>query len=131
MAKPLKHHDEWSDVESLIRAAGNYVRPSEELRPRVLESARAEARERLAQRRIWQVALAIALSGALLAAVASRGSSPASFPAGILTAQAALRPADAREGALHSAEGGAAGWSIVEAYVELRRRQAALLGLDR
>jgi hypothetical protein len=92
----------------------------------VLESARAESRERLAQRRIWQVALAIALSGALLAAVTSRGSAPA----GMLTAQAALRPADAREG-VHSAEGGAAGWSIVEAYMELRRRQAALLSLNR
>jgi ferric-dicitrate binding protein FerR (iron transport regulator) len=121
MAKSFHHGNEWSEVESLIRSAGNYVRPSEELRPRVLEAARSDSGERKARRHLWLLAIAVGLLGTLVAVVSSR--SPASFSHGMLSATATstdVRPA----------EGGAAGWSIVDAYTELRRRQAALLCLD-
>ena len=61
MNGPLEQDAQWDDVEALVRAAGQYVRPSEELRPRLLETARAESRERQAQWRFWQLALAVAL----------------------------------------------------------------------
>lgn len=123
MAKAFHHGNDWSDVESLIRSAGSYVRPSEELRPRVLEAARADSGERKAQRHLWLLAVAVGLLGALVAVISSRSPVQATFSHGMLTATAAST--DARP-----AEGGAAGWSIVDAYTELRRRQAALLSLD-
>ena len=68
MTKPLDIREEPDDVEALIRGAGQYVRPSEDLRPRVLESARAQSHARLTERRIWQASLAIALLGAIVTA---------------------------------------------------------------
>jgi hypothetical protein len=117
---------EWDDVEDLVRQAGGYVRPSEEMRPRVIEAARAESRERQAQRRIWQAALALAAWGAISIATAGRFSTNSSFSAGMLHAQAELRQADA-----HSAEIGAAGWGMVDSFTNLRRRQAELLRMTR
>jgi len=120
MTEPLEQAAPWDDVEALVRAAGSYVRPSDELRPRVLESARAESHERRAQRRIWQAALAVALLGAMVAAAASRSDVPPSVSAGMLQTRAAVQ----------TAEGGAAGWSIVDSFTDLRRRQADLLRLN-
>jgi hypothetical protein len=117
----LRDQNDEPDVLALVRAAGGYVRPSEELRPKLLESARAESRERTARHRIWQAGLAIALLGALLLATAGRWNVPASYSDGMLRPQAGLRPSEARP-----AEGGPAGWSIVDAFIDLRRRQAVL-----
>ena len=121
MTEPLDYSSEWNDVEALMRAAGGYVRPSEELRPRVLETARTEFRERLAQRRIWQVALVVAILGAISIAVGDPRYAGVPFSASVLEVQPDVR----------QAEGGAAGWSTVEAFTDLRRRQAALLSLTR
>jgi hypothetical protein len=121
MTEPLDHGAEWDDVEALVRAAGGYVRPSEELRPRVLEAARAESSERWAQRRILQVALVVALWGGISTATGGRWEVTAPFSAGLLQVHAELRPA----------EGRAADWSMVESFTDLRRRQAALLSLTR
>jgi ferric-dicitrate binding protein FerR (iron transport regulator) len=120
MVEPLYHHAPWEDAETLVRAAGGYVRPSDELRPRVLEAARVESRERQAQRRIWQAALAITLLIGILAAAGSRFDLPAPFSASMLQAQANVR----------AAEGDGAGWSMVDSFTDLRRRQAALLNLS-
>lgn len=117
---------EWDDVEDLVRQAGGYVRPSDELRPRVIEAARAESSERRAQRRIWQAALALAVWGIISTATAGPLSTDSPFSAGMLHAQAELRQAD-----MHQAEIGAAGWGMVESFTDLRRRQADLLRLTR
>src|SRR5215217_1007222 len=50
-----------SEVEAIVRSAGNYVHASKDLRPRVLETARLTNGERRARRCIRQVALAAAL----------------------------------------------------------------------
>jgi hypothetical protein len=121
MNEPIHHRDDRSDVESLIRAAGSYVRPSEELRPRVLEASRVELGERKAQRRIWQVAIAICLLGTMYAVAGDRTPVPPAFSHGMLQVGPEVRTAD----------GGGAGWRIVEAFTDLRRRQAALLSLNR
>ena len=120
MIEPLEHDAEWSDMEALVREAGGYVRPSEELRPRVLETARAEAGEHQAQRRIWQAALAIALLGLLSSAASTRWDIASPLPGVLLQAPAERQQA-----------GGDAGWSMVESFTDLRRRQAALLSLTR
>ncbi len=117
MTEAREHDAEWDEVEALVRAAGGYVRPSEDLRPRLLETARAESRERQAQWRIWQLALAIALLGAVATIFGTRSDAAASFSQGALQVQAEVRPAEA----------GAAGWRIVDSFTDLRRRQAALL----
>lgn len=119
MIEPFEHDADWSDMEALVREAGGYVRPSEELRPRVLETARAEAGEHQARRRIWQVALAIALLGLLSSAATTRWDLASPLP-GVLHLQPAGQQA-----------GGDAGWSMVESFTDLRRRQAALLSLTR
>jgi len=121
MNEPIHQRDERSDVESLIRAAGSYVRPSEELRPRVLEATRAESGERRARRRIWHVAIAIGLLGTMFAVAGNRMPVPPTLSHGMLQAGSEVRPAD----------GGGASWSIVEAFTDLRRRQAVLLSLNR
>ena len=121
MIEPLEKGPEWDDVEALVRAAGGYVRPSEELRPRVLETARAEASEQQALRRIWQLALAITLFGALSIAAGTCGDVASSSSPGMLQMQAAVQQVGGEN----------AGWSMVESFTELRRRQAALLRLTR
>ena len=121
MNEPIHDREDWSDVELLIRAAGSYVRASEELRPRVLDAARVESGERKAQGRIWHVAIAIGLLGTMVVVAGDRVPVTPTFSHGLLRANPELRPAD----------GGTAGWSIVEAFTDLRRRQAALLSLNR
>jgi hypothetical protein len=113
---------EWlADMESLVRAAGDYVRPSDDLRPRVLEKARVVRKERQAQR--WTLHLAAcALVGGLLAvalqsppAVATRETAAAAIGYRLLwTTQPPIGASDAS-------------WSMVDSYTELRRRQAELL----
>lgn len=53
--------DHEQDIEALIRAAGDYVQPSDDLRPRVLEEARITRAERRAQGWIWHGVLAVVL----------------------------------------------------------------------
>lgn len=110
--------DDWRSIEALVRAAGNYVRPSEELRPRVLEAARRESIERSVRRRICHAALALGLL--LGAAIGMGGEELPAFSAGAL-----------RQVELNSTESGAIGWSMVESFTDLRRRQANLLRFQR
>ena len=119
MIEPLESGAEFEDVEALVRAAGNYVRPSEELRPRVLESARMEASERKALRRIWQAALALMLFASFSTTISGPWTGGSSFSADLLQVQAEVRAAGTD----------AAGWSLVDSFTDLRRRQAALLRL--
>ena len=138
MSEPLDRHegsvwpqadwpqDDWRAVEMLVRAAGAYVRPSEELRPRVLEAARAESIQRSVRRRILQATLAL---GLLLGVASGMGGGElAAFSAGTLR-RAEAKSADS--GAYSSAEGSVVGWGMVESFTELRRRQADLLRFAR
>ena len=124
MAEPLDCCEQSDDVESLVRAAGNYLRPSDDLRPRVLESARAESNERWAQRQIWQVALVVALLGVCSTSVRSR-LEVAAPPSGIaLGTGAMVRRAEAGNDGWNNV-----GWNTVESFTDLRRRHAAMLRL--
>ncbi len=92
-------------IESMVASARNYVRPSENLRPRILETARAQQSHRLGTRRMFQLAALIVL-GVLLTIPAqehldSWRRSALSPSAGELEMQAqkyAEQPASARTG---------------------------------
>ncbi len=113
---------EWlGDVESLVRSAGNYVRPSEDLRPRVLETARVARKERQAQRWTLHMAACALLCGVLAAAlqtpsaVATRETAAAAIGYRLLwNSQPTIGTSDAS-------------WNMVDSFTELRRRQAELL----
>lgn len=109
------------DLESLVRSAGDYVRPSEDLRPRVLENARVVRKERQAQRWTLHMAACALLCGALAAAlqtaspVATRETASAAIGYRLLwNTQPPIGASDAS-------------WNMVDSFTELRRRQAELL----
>lgn len=117
------HSDEPLDeIESLILAAGNFVRPSDDLRPQVLEVARTERQERRMQRNLARMAAVVFL----MITVISAYRQPANAAGGqvfspkmeavSLDAETSARPNDPS-------------WETVESFTDLRRRQAALLRL--
>jgi hypothetical protein len=110
------------ELEALIRAAGNYVRPSDDLRPLVLEEARLARSERRAQDRIWQFVLAVMFVAIALSSW--RGYSPSG-----LDAASALESAAPASAASSSPPHDNPTWHAVDSFSALRRRQASLLQL--
>jgi hypothetical protein len=108
------------DLEGLIRLAGDYVQASDDLRPRVLEAAKAASRERRARRRIMQIA-AVILVAIMPAATYFGGSLQPS------AAQASLWPLQNEPAA--GGKTGDACWEVVDSFTELRRYQARVLRL--
>jgi hypothetical protein len=110
------------DIELLVRDAGRYVRPSADLRPRTLESARTACHERWAQRRLWQLALMVAIIATLSQSLDDRRDL-AAFRQGRLSAAGLY----GSSGQLAPSQD--AGWTMVDSFTDLRRRQAELLRL--
>lgn len=112
-----------ADVEELIRGAGNYVQVSKDLRPRVLEAARLKSGERQAR----SVVRKAALVAALLTWSVTTSIRSLDIPENLreLTIVAAgTYPASAS----HASGGNNdVGWSLVDAFTELRCRQADVL----
>src|SRR5262245_14578196 len=106
------------DLESLLISASEYVRPSDDLRPRVLEAGRLGRRQRRSQQRFWRAAFVVVLLGMLTTSVRDR-------------AQAAAERAMGQAGYLMSEPQTVGrpnpGWEMVESFTELRRRQAEML----
>ena len=123
MTEPLNCQP-FDEIEALIRTAKDYVRPSDDLRPRVLETARRQRREQRIQRQFWQIAALIFFCGMLThsirqmpeAAVAPAHETGVDAGA-ILTSAATASPS-------HDPS-----WEMVESFTQLRRRQAQLLRL--
>jgi hypothetical protein len=124
MSDRRQPRESFGDLESLVRAAGAYVQPSRDLRPRVLEAARLESGELKARRHIGRLALCAALFAMLTISGAERPDSPGMFHQWTLIAAEAH--VDSATGARARGDNG---WSLVEAYTELRRRQAEVLRL--
>lgn len=106
-------------LESLIAAAGGYVHPSDDLRPRVLEAARERSRRRRGQRRL--LAIAGGISGVLILMTSAWLGFGSVGPS--LTPVAAT---DLHHQALVVATrtGVDPAWGLYEAVVELRHDQA-------
>ncbi len=107
----------WEEVEAMVRAAGQYVAASDDLRPRVLETARTECGEQRAQRIIRQAAIAVVLT-AMLTLSGDRG---------LDSVGASRQLADSQSIFSRAASSGDAGWGMVDAFRELRHEQAKAL----
>ncbi len=119
-------------LESLIRAAGDYVHPTGDLRPRTLEAARLRCRQ---QRRASGMAFAAILLVLMLPSGMQR---PAHFNrinpfsetanVGSLRWQAGQWQADrSKVTSAGQVTDGNVNWALVEGFTQLRRHQAELL----
>ena len=113
----------FEQIEAAIRAAGDYIRPSEDLRPRTLEAAREDCGLRRAEQKL----AALAIVALMLVTVASpvvhyidalrrQTSAPS---ASELQLQGLRYASDPRIGP---------NWGLAEAFTQLRRVQADRLG---
>ena len=111
-----------SEIESLIFAAERYVRPSDDLRPRVFETVRLERHERRLQRHLAQMAAVVLLMVTAITVVRQPEVSDrtrAFLPT--VKAMSAESQVEAARFTDHST------WEAVESFTDLRRRQAQLL----
>lgn len=120
---------DWNDprdeVAALVRAASQYVRASDDLRPRVLEAARLQCRERRAQRWSRHAAVMVLLLAFFTAAGRQGLETERSRPLGIVVAAGFdefFSPT-----AVAATRSGDGDWRMLEAFTELRRQQAQVL----
>jgi hypothetical protein len=122
-----RHDCEWEgfdSIESLVSAACGYVQPTDDLRPRTLEAARASCRQRRWNSRVGSLALTI-----VLLAMCGFPHWGATFQGEqIARASEAIRHFDLHQQAsLRTIRAGFdPSWSLFEAFFELRKKQAAL-----
>jgi hypothetical protein len=111
----------YDDVEAMVQAAGGYVQASDDLRPRVLETARTQVGEQRGKRWIRQTSLAAAIVGVAVSIGVSTGES-----------QPKIDDADAvyEQASQKSVGAGGFGWALVQAFCELRERQFEELQSD-
>ena len=109
-----------AEVEAMVRAAGQYVAASDDLRPRVLETARTEHSEHRAQRLIQQLAVAVILT-AVLTLSGDRGLNSTGASLGMASL------GDTERILLRAETSGDGSWGMVDAFRELRLRQAKAL----
>lgn len=110
-------------IEHTIRAAGNFIRPSDDLRPRIIEAAKERCGQQRAMRRVAvsiAASIVIAISvGPLIGTMVTRSKLNAT-PSSIEMQQQAIH---------HSAETGVGpNWGLTEAFKQLRKTQAKKLG---
>jgi hypothetical protein len=110
-------------IESMIRAAAHYVRPSEDLRPRTLEAAREHCDDRRAEKKLGGFAIAVLLLVTF--------SSPAIQYANVLRSTSTAPSAtemQSRALAYENQPHVGQHWGLTEAFTQLRRVQATRLG---
>jgi hypothetical protein len=116
------------DVEALVRAAGGYVQPSRDLRPRILETARLERGERRARRWIRHAAASFVLLAVLTLpngrGFATAGSHYSAMLASV-DANAIFSRAESKVDRSRDFS-----WGMVEAFTDLRHHQAGFLRLE-
>lgn len=113
--------ERYDEVEALVQAAGGYVQASDDLRPRVLETARTEVGELRGRRWVRQASLAAAIVGiAVSIRTTTGGNEPKIADADAVYEQASQKSVGA----------GGFGWALVQAFCELRERQSEKLQTD-
>jgi hypothetical protein len=113
------------ELELVIRSAGGYVRASRDLRPRVLEAARAKRTGRHSQL-IIRAAAGVLIALTMLAESLSPTAGQLTFARNGRFAPSNSHELFLRAHAL-SGFGGDLGWGIVDAFRELRDDQSAAL----
>jgi hypothetical protein len=114
-----------SDIETMVRSAADYVQVSNDLRPRVLEAARESSGERRARRFIQQAALFAALLTWCVTASVSKLDMRDELRELSLATTGSYPISNNRV----SDGASSAAWALVDAYTELRERQAGVLRL--
>jgi hypothetical protein len=116
--------ESFDSLESIVRAAGGYVQPTDDLRPRTMEAARESCSRRRWNFRLGAVAIvviALAISdlpSRIMASQAGQLDNPSQVIRGYdLHEQASLRM-------VHT--GFDSSWAVYEAFAELRKKQADL-----
>ncbi len=115
-----------ADLEDLVRQAGGYVRPSEDLRPRVLESAHSVCGEQRTRSRVSRLAsFVLVLSGwtSTVGEAGTTSSAAAGFSRHVVDAEELFDSAQARA----VVRGIEFDWGLVEVFSDLRDRQAETL----
>jgi hypothetical protein len=112
-------------IEALMRSAADYVQVSKDLRPRVIDAARQTSSERRVRHYIRQAALMAALLTWFVTASVNRLDIRDDVRELSLTATSTYPVSHNR---IRGGAGDAA-WVLVEAYTELRVRQADVLHL--
>jgi hypothetical protein len=125
VGKSAEQFEQFNEIEAIVRSAGDYVRVSNELRPRVLEMARLANGERRARRCIRDVSLVAALLTWCVTAGIGRLQTDDNLNR---LALIATTPCSAAANEVSSSNSDAA-WTLVDGFKELRVRQAAVLRL--
>ncbi len=115
--------ESFGEVEALLRSAADYVQVSRDLRPRVLDAARLNSGERRIRRYIYKGAL----TAALLIWCVTASISKLDFRDDLRSLSLATTSPVAASGISGGAGDGS--WRLVEAYTELRVRQADVFRL--
>jgi hypothetical protein len=110
------------EIEALVRLAGDYVQPSDDLRPRILEAARVVKNERQARRQIVRLAAMLLFAVVSLAMIGRPRADERSRFAADLWSLESSAPANGTRAQ--------AGWEMVDSFTALRREQARLLHLE-
>lgn len=107
-----------AELERALRSAGDYVHPTDDLRPRTLEAASERTLRKRGRRRALGLAAALLLAPVLGTAAMSSGKAR---PSGILSAS------DLHARAQQISQRGSidTGWGLFEAFLAMRREQAA------
>jgi hypothetical protein len=116
-----RERESFAPIEALIRSAGSYVRPSDDLRPRTLEAAR---RKRSSRR--WNKQIATLAAAVVLLAVFNIPGRFVPTDVASKTSQATvMREFELRQ-KLHKSAGLSfdPAWAWFEAFWELRNQQA-------
>lgn len=114
--------DGCSQIEALVRGAGQYVTPSEQLRPRVLEAAREQLHDRLAHRRMMQCAVVILLCGALSTTLADQFDTWRHQLHSITASEIEQQALEISSGSIEGTH-----WGLFEAFNQLRQSRAIRL----
>ena len=121
MSDSLGMHDRFGEVEALVQAAGEYVYASDDLRPRVLETAKTVRDERRRQRWVRHATIA----AAIVSMAVSVGSSTRGSRLEIVGVDAVYQQA-----ALNASRSGELGWGLVQTFSDLREQQSEKLRFE-
>ncbi|MCI0491748.1 MAG: hypothetical protein L0Z07_02295 [Planctomycetes bacterium] len=114
------------EVEALVWAAGDYVQASDDLRPRVLETARMQCREQRARFYLRQAAVLVALLAVFTTTSSDRMDKAAGQQGLVAWTGSDWLFARAQMKATWDGDYGS---GLVDAFTELRSRQAEVLRL--
>ena len=108
-----------AEIESAIRAAGNYVCPSDDLRPSTLEAAREYCQDRRVRRKFGRMLIAAVLLITFGAPIFERLDNKVKPPAAPSAMEMQRRALE------HAAQASVGpNWGMLEAFTEWRRVQA-------